>query len=957
MNRSIKQLHEYASKIPTIDFKMDLEVLFGLISKDLIYMEFCLSRINLLFQKNDISKDLISFIGLEKNSDIYLPILNILINNLDPKPLSNLLFEVLLTDKMYNISYFIISHQEFPIFMKELCIYLYSFIPENFDLINIRNNLLFRYISLGGSYDFLLNCLYTIPITLSIQFYEELLLISSFLINNNYNNFEFINLMIDICLVYPNSNSLIEILISNPNIFLPKEFYNYIIYKYPNIQLNENKIKKLSISELSPFLRIQTIFPSINAMNVPTFCRYIKKSENLEKELITRINKETNPILLHDLLLSNPLIIPLSNDLPFKFIHFAYYVINNPNYSSYYLSEFVKINKNSNSDLILAAVKGLFEISKVNSSLLTNILPHIMYLISNCNREIQIYLLDSLKMAILSKRIDSEFIWRRYHSIRTITQEDLEFNKLAHFSAISLIDDDDKSIGSEILLSLSKINRPLIETVLLKIPPSIIQNFSKLLELRPTLYSEPNPKTDPIPNLIKKELEKELTTSRLLLISTCYGLFFDAFKDIKGWPLNIVLAGKSIFEFNIDQNLILSIKLILSQHEDRLLTFSALFSLAMLLSYQLISINDYLSILINLSKKGIYSTTRMLSLFCLSFHLIEDPMSLISFIIGNKDSKLEDYIGLSYCISSWFTNIINYVKNSNKLSKLPFIWSHFAELNEYIGNSYPINNEDYNGFCQYIYLTSKYELIEKISSNSLSSDLVQILLFGFIPNLVFNINDFIPNEKQYLLLENCKSEDFILIKELYQRPRLSHKIIINNQIGKVLPSIQKLKNEYHKFSNEELFMFLSSLSSNQHQELINNYNDDLSILVAYYIKDITLISKLLSNKRRPQNILNKISNFLKINISNIIIKMIEFNSNISNISYLLSYFEFDQIVDDHISIPLLPYLLFKFDVSDEVIIELQKTSINKLELAHCTLLKRPNFFQLNESNFSMFHKI
>lgn len=958
--QDLVSLQAHAKLIPTDNLIDDLSCLSALYQKSNIYFDFCFSRFQLLSSNPQTIQTISQICQNDTNPDHYLPLLDLILTHLSPKDSSDFVFPLIFTTKGKNIASLLFTHKNYIQIAPHLLEMLFSCIPEIM-IIPIRDELLFRYISIGGSSDIMIKSLKCIPVTLNLYFYNEFLLIAAIIVQSKASSKEFVDVAIDAILACQEPYSLTQVLLSS-NIQFPTIFKHFT----KEFDVDENRFIDIKLEELPSLLRIHLLQPSPSEMNCQRFCRTIESEGGLIDEYYKRLSSETDPKLLHDLLIANPQLVNISSNVPFRFTLFALVALHDPNMVTYFLSEFSDLSEKSDLNVLKAATEGLSLISTRNPRVVSTVFPLIRKLMVSCSKTIQIPLLNAIASAVASDLLDSEFIWRDYHSIRTIPDDGLEYEDLIHYCLIGLHDKDDAEIAQQILLQIAKHDRFTVISGLWRIPTPILERHPQLRALLPSIVPCVSLKTDMLPQYVQNELSSKLDTFKLLQLSTAFTMFFDVFTSMKEeWIVILVQAGKSVYTFSIEDKYYNKLLNIAEDSKDPKVRFACCFSFSLFLAHRLIDPFSIVNKLHKIASEDDDKCTRMMALYGLSHCNINSPDKFVKTIIlrAKANNSIEDLVGIGYCINSWYSSMMPFLEIANEqYSKIPVVWASIATANKFLGRKYSINESDRLGFAQYIFYQNKDENIEEMIRKLLGHDLDPALaltaLCGFIPNLAFRVPEFSADERQRTITGMMHGDEYNLVNELLSRQRLCHKeSATEGTIGKtIIPAVSKLKNEWKTLSSDETAMLISSLSEAQLNDIMKDEQEDYALFCAISARIPSEIARLLVAKERSQEMMERIKNAYPNELSTLVSEMLHWTKTISPIANLLVFYRFDEHLGNDSNLSMAPSLLANLDPMTMTIVERINNIDSKFaqEFVHCLLLKNPKFFEINTEAFEIF---
>ncbi|KAH0790623.1 hypothetical protein GPJ56_005478 [Histomonas meleagridis] len=764
-------------------------------------------------------------------------------------------------------------------------------------------------------------------------------------------------------------NKIIELIIET-KLKVPKLFVSWANTTRKNpYKFDESKIIEVGLNQLPPMLRMQMLQKVPNEMSSPRLCRAVKFNKSLQKEIKKRIAKEKDPRQLHDFLLASSEKFSIPNSLPFYYTLLAKWCIGDPNLSHLYLSEFSKLDDKTDIEILTAAVIGLELLSSRYPDTVPLVFPKIRHLMKKCPKVIRIHLLNAIAYAVGSETIDEEFVWNDYHSIRTVSEDGLDFDDLIHYCIIGLNDPDDVEIAKPLLDKLCKKDKISVISGLLRLPYEKVSHFNSLISLLPEKEPIVNSKTDILAEVVNEELQKPMTTSRMLQLATAFTMFFDVFKNVTvEWIKILVEAGECVFNMSVSQSIIERCLATIASKDikDERIRFSCGFSLALYLSYRLIDEPNQISqILHNITPSEKSDLVQLIYLYTLS--LCPAPSDAESFIIkmiadGKRISSTNVLFGVGYCIQSWFSSILTFFnKPSNRNLKSIGVWPFASNVLHFLNRDFEINTNDKLGLAQFIYLQRSNPSFDTLIDNliekeELDSETLLCAICGYIPDLAFRITSFSPDERQRTLISHVQDLNE-LTNQLITRQRLYHKQQSQQKVQRnIRPMIEQLRSDYEKLTNNEVAMILSSLSKTQIGEIVNDTTSDCSIFVAIKLRSIDDISRLISMKRQNEKYLNLLKNEIsEENLILIVEKMIEINAPIERIAEVLVYYRFDELLAEVNCVAIAPILIAEMKhIKIEMVMSLIS---NYKEIADdfikCLLLKKPQFFQQNNEVFEL----
>lgn len=986
-----QRLLEHAQKIPTQDTHHDIDCLSQLIQISPAYFDFCISRFSLLMKKSQQPlSQLQQLIHNETNDNRYLPLLDIILLNInDPEVLSSFIFSLLCDiQKSYSVGFSILNHPSLPIFQNSLCIKLFNFIPDSpldYSIIHIRDQLLYACNFSDNKNQLALKCLMRIPTFRGFSFYQEFTQLVSYLIERGCTDPTLSIVLIDSILHSTFTLPLLDLFFQS-TLPIPQLFLNYIQFnstlKIP--PYDEKRVFDCDIDQLPPFLRIRKIVPFVNQLNGPRFCSVSQNEKNgsWETEIKERIISESDPRMLHDYLLSLNQPIPLKS--PFRFTLLASAAIKDLQYTTDYYSEFSTLQPDDDKERLLAASIGLEKISLYDSSAAVTLFSLLRSFLLYCgNQEVRIHLLNTIARSIGNYQIDAEFVWRDYHSIRTVPDEGLDFEDLIHYSVISLNDQFDAELGEEIIPKLLKTDNSGVISGLWKIPTDVLSKFPSVASLLPTFQPTISYKTDLVHQFACDELEKELTTQRMLQLASAFSMFFDAFQRQEKmkvfqteWIQILVTAGQSIFDMKIDQNFYQRVRAnIIDQNVNEKVRFASCFTLALYLSYRLVNPYEDLTIGQDLREVSLNDGSKLVR--CISLYATSytppppnsPQMTITSFVDtiykrGKEKQITEDLIGIGYCMNAWFSYLVQYITDKrNALLRTPKLWPFVKSILIFLGKDTKsdILETDDIGLSQFIYLQRSNPQYDKLISSFLENhhttpDNILISICGYIPSLAFRINDFSKDERQRKILLTAQSEEFNLINALVTRQRLCHSpsSSITKDKLRTKSLFDKLKNEWMTMHDEEVHMILSALQKNQIGEIVADSNHDSSLFVALALKSDKDVARLLATKKWSNDMMKRVkatyndeSKFAKL-----INEMCEINAKIELVADVVVFYNLNEQLSESNSLALLPFYLALVSPMTHSIAQYGKQIPY---FAHCLLITNVEFFEIHdEFGFSLF---
>ncbi|EAY20069.1 hypothetical protein TVAG_365770 [Trichomonas vaginalis G3] len=958
MSSTLQKLLEKAKNIPTDNVKEDVECLGDLLTHGKIYFDFCFSRFQLVADKPEAQTVIQRIIGSENDPNYYLPFVGLLLGKISPSESAKFLFNLLTTDKAPALCGYILIQTSTNLYIKELCTLLFNSIPGPSKIL-MRDDLLFRYLGLGGNMDFVVNCLEKIPANNSYQFYQEFLLFFTWLIGNGCKSEKLLSLAIDIAVTNPDPLTLIQV-IHQSDYNVPKAFADWIEQNLDSNapKFEDNRKISLPIDKLPPLLRIQLIKPATSALNTPRFVRSVKINHGCAPEVMKRLISENDPKLVHDLAISSPRLVLLNQEIPIKYTLLAMAAIKNPNLVYLFLGEFCKLEPEKQyQDLISAACYGLQIISERNARAVSLVFPKIRSILdANINPSINKYLLLALSNAVIQDGLHSGFIWRDYKCILTPTETEYEDPLLVHNAITTLItskDPDYCEAAEYHLLQLSKQNRPLVELAILQIPPEKLSKYPQLLNLRPKLWEAADPKTDMLQVKVLNEMKKPKTLFRRLMIATAIGAFPDAFHDRKNilkFAEDIFNAGKDIYggklayiqEPELEEHL---------QSKDEDIRFAAVYAITMLIANGLLIPYRYEKKLMTATSDQ-SSLVRIIALFGISFCRISTPEVNIKRVLKDKKYGTEDMIGLGYCITSSTTQLVNFLRSEYKLvSKIPYLWAHVSEACKFLLFKDDICEGDPIGLAQYIHLTIKDPDTDRLVQQLLEQtektpEIFGAALLGTIPFLPFSHCPLILDERQRKIFEAIPDgEDYELLKAIIKHPRLAQKE--PQKAETTTSTVDRIRNQYKTLPSSEFMSLLSALSNPQKLELISE-KKEYSLYVAAKLNNLEEAGKLIGCMDWDDFSLKAASAAFKDSILEILPVIFNETLDIERMSMFLAFVIFEERIGKEKAVAMLPWMLSQIHPSDDLVKQFQNANISTKDIAHALILTNP---EISESNF------
>lgn len=1001
-----QEILNHAKLIPSDDIYKDLDCLEELFRKSPIYFDFCYSWFTILLKKghnNQIINKLEQMVQNELEPNRYLPLLDIILANSDPEESSTFIISLISShNKLDNVSSSILIHPSFQKMKIPLLTKLFNIFPNETDawqITQIRDNLLFRCLSSGNQNKLALNCLMRIPATFSTVFYHEFLKIATYMIENGCND-PLLSILIINLICTDESKLPLILILANSTLPIPQLFIDYLTEdqiikdKQSFPEFNQKSIIESDFDSIPPFLRRRKILPHITKLDGPRLCRIPTNQKNrLWNEIIQqRIHNETDPKMLHDYLIASLKVLPLKS--PFRFTLLANAAYNDPNLMNVYYSEFSSLNPECKLDYLLAASKGLEKLSYKDTSAAVVTFPVIRGILNTCSdKRVRNCLLNSIAYSVGDNKIDAEFVWRDYHSIRTIPNECLDFEDLIHYSIIALDDPLEADVAESLITILHKKEFDVVESGLWRLPTEIIEKHPSILELMPKNPPGYSLKDDKLPQILNEELQKEPTTQRMLQIASAFTMFFDAFDftinnesdskqlrlikfPIVDWMKILIQAGSTVYNMKIDEAFFKDVKKLMKSDNEKV-RFSCIFSIALFISYRIIDPIAEYALCVDLRNCCLNDTSKSVRLIALYTTSLCPPPSQNSEISANQFIKniidrgrgrnsLEDLIGIGYVIRSWFSHITKLIESNPKWRNSPYLWPFMIDLeiffrsNRSKNQDFIVENDDV-GLAQFIFMQKHNSYFDTVSdtfakNEHLSHENLLVAVCGFVPSLAFRINEFSPDERQRKIIQAGVGDEFNLINELLTRKRMPHKPVQKVKTDKqnqVRSLTERLKSDWMKMENEEVQLILSALSNEQIGEIIKDQDQDYSLFTAVSKKLIPETARLLCARRWSNEMLKRVnSTFVDDNFTKLVTEMCELNAKIERLADLIVFHNINELLDEEKSVSLLSSYLAEITPMNIKIVNYGK----KLPyFANCLILVNPSFFENNEEEaFTVF---
>lgn len=993
-----KGVLDHAKLIPTNDINSDLNCLEELFRKSSIYFDFCYSWFIILIKKghtSEIISKLEQIVQNEIQPNRYLPILDIILTYSDPEESSSFITSLVSSyTKFDNVSSSVLIHPNFHKIKTPLLTKLFNIFPnksEDWQIIQIRDNLLFRCISAGNQNKLALNCLMRIPATHSNSFYQEFLKIATYLIESGCKDPLLSTLIINLIYITDSKEPLVHIL-ANSSLPVPQLFIDYLSEDQVFLdnqaipEFNKSLIFDGDFASLPPFLRKRKILPYLTKLDGPRLCRLPPNQKNSQWNTIInqRIHEEIDPKMLHDYLLSSCKYFPLES--PFRYTLLANAAYSDPNLMNGYYSQFSELNPGARVDYLLAASKGLEKLSIKDSSAAVVTFPVIRSILDMCSEKlVRNSLLNTIARAVGDGKIDAEFVWRDYHSIRTVPTEGLEFEDLVHYSAIALDDPLDSDVAESLLLELNKKDSNSVISSLWRLPTEIIQKHSSIADLMPKESPSDSMKDDPLPHIIHEELQKEQTTQRMLQIATAFVMFYDIFeanskktnsKQIKiikfafqDWMKILMKAGECVFEMKIDKTFYEEVINQFKKSDNEKVRFSCGFAIALFLSYRLIDPVAEFSLCEDIRKACLEDKSNIVRLISLYAASLCPPPNYNSEVSVNQFIKtivdrgrghncVEDLIGIGYCIRSWFSHIVKLLNDNQKWKTSMYLWPFLADIDVFLNlNQITIIEQDEIGIAQFIYLQRSNPEFDKMADQFASSDNVKydtllVSVCGYVPSLAFRMNQFCMDERQRKIISSANSNEFDLINQLLSRERQSHQPVEKSEKAQkyARSMTEKLKSDWMNMEDSEVQVILTALSASQIGDIIKDEDQDYALFTSISKRLIPDTARLLAAHRWSNEMMKRVNDvFSNDSFSALVTEMCRINAKIERLADLVVYHNMNELLSEEKSVLLLPSYLAEITPMKDTIADYGK----QMPLfANCLILINPSFFESNEEQFS-----
>lgn len=968
MKPSRKELQERALRIPSKDISDDLDCLVTLYKESSVYFDFCVSRFLLLAGNPETIDCIKQIIMREPNQDRYLPLFDVVIPHMCPSDCAEWIAGLLFSAKGQAIAFQTMIQSNLSEFIVPLLNSLFSTIPNNLDqhVLMFRDNLLFHYISTGGSKDLAVKCLVRIPVTFSQVFYDEFVLIASHLLALGGTKADLVKVIMDVVYVLPDAYTLLQLLSAEK---VSLDFAKWAKSAYGDRAPAFPNAVPLSLQETSPMLRKVVVAPLPVDMDGPRFCkRFNDTPDILRDEMLKRITKETDPQMLHDYLIANAQYISLDENLPFRYTLLAAVTVRAPAFVPTYLTEFCRVKSTTALDVQIAAARGLEVVAQRNPDAVAKVFAHVRMLLRTCDRKVQIPLMNAIACAVGNDQLEAEFIWRAYRDIRTVPDYDTQsFDGLLHQCIIAMNDKDDREVAIPMVKSLHGRDMRSVVSGLWRFPSDRLPVASLLPRATPSVFV----KNDPFPLTVREEFaKKSLTTSEKLQLATAFAVYPQFFEDIKTpWVSILRAAGDAIFNLRYDQGFVEKLVTDMTKSSDDMVRFASVFALDMFMAYRLIPDNrELFGNLLSLVEHDSSSVVRLMAYYGMSMcPMLMSLNQLRSCINGAKEtSSKDDLIGIGYCMNSWFPDLIRFLKDEKELKSLPqmpYIWPFIFLLSRFMGEKIgSIKNGDAIGMAQFVYMTRDDDRWDDVRDafvqNEMTPEIAMTALVGYIPSLAFRITAFEETEKQREILAKCRAPEFDLLRGIITHEREFHRPVgtaVSNK--KERTPINKLIDEWETMEMTDIFYLVKSLGDVQIEKLMKDTTKGYSLMVAAIQRSYPDMAAILCAKQWDAAILEKFVDYLGSEYCRIVVEcMIEMKPcKWDRIARFMVFAEFGDILADDIAIPLLPSLLADLSVNSSLVKCIEESKPEWIqEFARCLLLKDPEFVRCHEAAFDLF---
>ena len=961
----LREMREKAKAIPSGNINSDLDVLESLYRHSPLYFEFCVSRFEYLASKPETIKKLKQLVSNGEDQERYLPLFDIAVKHMPPTEAADWVFELLTGKLKLPIASTLFMHPNFQRFGKILCEKLFEYVPEpaKRPLILFRDDVLFQQV-LANDVGFALACLRKIPVKHSPVFCNEFVVIAACLLESGCRSKELVDAIVTAALSLEDPSPIVE-LISAKKVRVPSVFVDWVkdvLHDPPEFDSEVVELK-----EQPAMLRKQMLFPPRGNTDGPRLCRKREKGKADQKEIRRRILQEEDPRLLHDYLIAYSKFVRLPEDMPFRMTLLASVASQNPDAVDQFLSEFSKISCDSSIELLVSAAKGLDLVEIQSPDAVRKVFAHVREMMLKCPRQVQVPLLTAMARAVGQDELDAEFIWRDYHSIRTVSEGMLDKESIIHYCLLALNDVDDQEVAIDLVRKLCRKDRLTVEGGLWRIPYE--QNPVK--DLLPSSSPSPLQQNDPLWNLVRKELQKPLDTHRMLLVATAYSLFYDMLPQDQEWLKILAEAGKAVFNLNGEPSFVDKLRRNL-KHIDEHVRFASLFGLDMMIAHKLVTSQEIISDLMSVVEHDSSKSVRLLGFYGLSMFKIVGAQDFVSKLGDVGKLVKEDRVGLGYCVVSWFAELLPILQDPSRRKQFEantFIWPFTSSVCLFLDSEYdmkPLTN-DVIGLGQFIYLQREADypelfdnMIDELVNQEVDSEQMMSALCGYVPDLAFRITQWNQDERRRKIISNCSGPDTELLVALLLHERPFHKPPQSApQCGpRVSTSIELIKEKWREMKADELRTQLAGFSDAQITGLVDE-RTDFSLAVALVKQKNKEVAELLMKRGQDNEMLSRVKSSYP-ECDNVVRAMLSLDGDLARVGDVLVYYKIGELLSEEMTCALLPYLMAEFvndsvDSSDSVQKIERKKPVWLAEFGQCLLALNPRFFQENEKAFRLFH--
>lgn len=848
-----------------------------------------------------------------KNEEYMAQLINLFIELYKDK--HEFLFGLLITDFSFKhciISSFLMNNIQFSSLEKVL-LKLFCRFPQEEELY-IRDTLFSRYMDVTNKTNTALKILSLIPCSKDV-YYSEFISLLNVVVEKDSLSPQILNIMINYSFFVEDPLPLINI-IKCSNVSVPDVFQTWVRTSH---DISFDKVEKVNLADSPYSLRHLLLFPE--EMDTPSLCRNVNKgNKNIQ---IERIKTEKDPRLLHDLLYAYPVRINLSFDIPIKYILLAKEVVSNPNMVSdfeYVITKATADYFNTKDNIISAIAKSIEIVSYRHQEMVRRMFPTIRKLLRHRSHDIKVHLFKALGNATKFDFLHSEFLWREYHSIFTLTEND-DFDDIIHYCILGLYRPQLRERAVEILNFFYKITdntrnrKGIIQDSLLVVNQNCIEENYITHLLQGTRGHNQSIKDDTnLKNAVLELINTDDVTLKMLILNVLV-VHFDIFsKCNEKWIKLLTDTGRCVFNHNIkeiDENWMESFM----ESNDENERLSYVFSLSVLLAHDVIESKEkFVHILKNRLDDEKIPHIRMVILFCLSLVsvYIEEPKKIIEGVVDNKNPHIVH--GIGYFVRANFSKMLGFIEKNSDTS--PFFQEIQVFMNEDISpiksplSSYIFRKRDFAG-----------DLIDKDENLSLH-DLI-LVLYGPIPQLAFSTVQISLTETQREILDKHSGPEYDIIRYILARKRPVHTFNFK-QTTSEKTLIQRLKSDWRLLTDDD---FKKVLIRGSEDQLIKT-DEDYSLALAIRTQMDQDISRLFISKIRSRELYTlfheKLSTTSKLNIY---LLMIDNKAKLHNFLVLISFDLFNEILDETILMSMLPRI-FYFYKDETNFIYLYKRFVN-----------------------------